>query len=117
MKPEQIQNVDLFLEIAMFLGQKLTKLGQIQVVNFFFHYSTKCRFDHVSFDQLSFTGCLTVRKIPNMSGISVKKLKCPEFWHPVNYFSKIGHETSMFHPRPIAIKDLFLENTMILGRK
>ena len=31
-----------------------------------------------------------------MSEILIKKLKCPEFWHPVNYFSELGHETHMF---------------------
>ena len=48
------------------------------------------------------------------SGILVKKLKCPKFWHPVNYLLKLGHETRMFdfgqilkNPRLNSSEDLF----------
>ena len=44
--------------------------------------------------------CIVYRnltKIADMSGILVKNFKCPEFWHPVNYFSELGHETRMFN--------------------
>ena len=43
--------------------------------------------------------CIVYRnltEIPDMSRDLVKKLKCPEFRHPVNCFLELGHETRMF---------------------
>ena len=36
-----------------------------------------------------------VVKVAIPSGILDKKLKCPEFWHPLNYYSELGHENCM----------------------